>query len=86
MYLIARKSLIMFLEENDLVINTLYGFLPRRIWLKHSLQRFDFVRNQQFHPSAVEVMYLYFSKVFVMVDHGILYHKFRSLCIIWVTV
>lgn len=75
---IVRQSLITFLEENNILTNTLHGFRPRRSCLILLLQLLDWGSKQRLNQSAVDLIYLGFTKAFDKIDYGMIYHNITS--------
>ena len=76
---IIRKQVFPFLDQKERLNSTQHGFRSGRSCLSALLGVFDIIVHMLDSNSSVDMVYLYFSKAFDKVNHGILLHKFRAV-------
>ena len=73
---IIRKQVFSFLDQKGCLNSTQHGFRPGSSCLSALL---DDIMHMLYSNLSVDMVYLYFSKAFDKVDHGILLHKLRAV-------
>ena len=76
---IIRKQVFSFLDQKGCLNSTQHGFRPAHSCLAVLLDVFDNIMHMLDNNSSVDMVYLYFSKAFDKVDHGILLHKLGAV-------
>ena len=77
---VVRRELVQYLEDNSLMSPGQHGFRALRSTLTQLLQHYDAILEDLSEGgTAVDSVYLDFSKAFDRVDHGVLFHKLRDL-------
>ena len=76
---IIRRLVFSFLDRKGCLNTTQHGCRPGRSCLSALLDVFDNIMHMLDSNSAVDMVYLDFSKAFDKVDHDILLHKLRSI-------
>ena len=76
---IIRKQVFPFLDQKERLNSTQHGFRSGRSCLSALLGVFDNIVHMLDSNSSVDMVYLYFSKAFDKVNHGILLHRFRAV-------
>ncbi len=77
---IIRRSLVKYLEENNLMNDTQHGFRKGRSCISALLNVYDNILLSFNDPSveSTDMIYLDFSKAFDKVDHNIIMHKLKK--------
>ena len=76
---VVRKSLVNYLETNELMQVGQHGFRSLRSTLTQLLSHMDSTLSDLEDGANVDTIYLDFAKAFDHVDHGVLHHKLRDL-------
>ena len=76
---VLRKKLVKFIEENDILIDSQYGFRAGRSTVTQLLEHLDNIQTILEEEANADVVYLDFSKAFDKVDHNRLLHKLKSI-------
>ena len=76
---VLRKKLVKFIEENDILIDSQYGFRAGRSTVTQLLEHLDNIQTILEEEANADVVYLDFSKAFDKVDHNRLLHKLKCI-------
>ena len=76
---VISKSLVNFLEFNNKMDNSQHGSRSGRSTLSQLLEQQDQVLKALEEGENLDTVYLDFSKAFDKCDHGIIFHKLKSL-------
>ena len=76
---IIRNQVSSFIDTKGFLNSTQHGFRSGRFCLSALLNVFDDIMHMLDGGGSVDMVYLYFSKAFDKVDHGILLHKLNAL-------
>ena len=76
---IIRKSLVEYLQENNLLPDNQHGFISGRSTLSQLLNHIEDAIRSYEEGKVTDTIYLDFAKAFDKVDHDILCHKLKEL-------
>ena len=76
---VMRKKIVKFIEDNELLIRTQYGFREGRSPITQLLKHIDNIISILEEDANADVVYLDFAKAFDKVDHNILLHKLNHI-------